>query len=160
MKSISKYAVVILAALLVLIGAAIVVRVSGMTFTAGALVSYASLFSFAVFGAVTVTYQYPSSATPTATTPPKNTIRGTVTATADADTTATVTTAFGLSAGALALGQPEVTLIPLKTQFYLSTWIVAYTDGNTITLTKSGAAGGVAGAQLGFVIRRPHSIAI
>lgn len=116
-------------------------------------------------GAVTLTYQYPVAGivAPLPVNFPNgyNTVRGTVAATADGDTTAAVVHNFGLSVGALALGQPEVQLIPLKTQFYTSVWIAVYTDGNTVTLTKgTGGGSGVAGAQLGFAIRRPHSIAI
>ena len=116
-------------------------------------------------GAVTITYQYPDAGivAPLPANFPNgyNTVRGTVAATADADTTAAVVHNFGLSAGALAAGQPEVQLIPLKTQFYTSVWIAVYTDGNTVTLTKgTGGGSGVAGGQLGFAMRRPHSIAI
>jgi hypothetical protein len=50
--------------------------------------------------------------------------------------------------------------VPLNVAFYTSLWIAAYTDLNNVTLTKSGAAGGAAPAQVGFIMRRPHSIAI
>jgi hypothetical protein len=149
------------------LAAMFVLALVAVLFMAGpAPAKFASILSgsMVLFGAVTVTYQFPVAGTvaPAANQQPLlNTVRGTVTATDDADTTATITHNMGLTAGQLAAGQPELTLIPLKTNFYTSTWIAAYTDGNTITLTKgTGGGSGVADAQLGFIIRRPHSIAI
>jgi len=110
--------------------------------------------------AVTVTYASPV----TGATPPTaaqaancNSVTGTVIATANGDTTATLTHNFGLSAAALAALQPWVILGQLNVAFYASTWIYVPTDGNTVTLTKSGAAGGAGPAQLQFTILRPHS---
>lgn len=115
-------------------------------------------------GAVTITFQYPviGVVAPLPANFPNgySTVRGDVIATANADTTAEVVHSFGLSAGALAAGQPEVSLVPLNVAFYASTWIAVYTDGNNVTLTKSGAAGGAGPAQLGFFMRRPHSLGI
>lgn len=135
-----------------------------------ALLAFHLGLSGLAFGAVTVTYQFPIAGT-TAPTPALaaaagfhngyNTVRGTVIAAADADTTATLTHTFGLSTAALAAGQPEVQLIPRHAAYYTSVWLATYTDGNTVTLTKgTGAGSGTAGVQLGFILRRPHSIAI
>lgn len=123
-----------------------------------------------LFGAVTVTYQYPVAGT-AAQTPAAaaaagfhngyNTVRGTVIATADPDTTAVIHHGLDLSTTALAAGQPEIVLGPLSTAFYTSTWSYVNTDGDTVTLTKGTGGGSGAGpAQLAFVVRRPHSIAI
>lgn len=115
-------------------------------------------------GAVTITFQYPviGIVAPLPANFPNgyNTVRGNVIATANGDTTAEVTHNFALSAGALAAGQPEVSMVPLNVAFYASQWIAAYTDGNNITFTKLNSAGGAGPAQLGFFFRRPHSIAI
>ncbi|MBF6570552.1 MAG: hypothetical protein IVW54_16920 [Candidatus Binataceae bacterium] len=123
-----------------------------------------------LFGAVTVTYEYPVAGT-AAQTPAAaaaagfhngyNTVRGTVIAALDADTTATISHGLGLSATAIAAGQPELTLVPTDVAFYTSTWTAAYTDLNTITLTKgTGGGSGAAGVQLRFIVRRPSSIGI
>jgi hypothetical protein len=122
--------------------------------------SLAFYSALAIFGTVTVTYTCPVQGVtaPTAA-EAKSEVRGNVIATSDADTTAVITHNFGLTTAQLAAGLPEVTLIPLHTDFYLSTWTVAYTDGDTVTLTKgtAGSSGG-ANAQCGFIVRRPHSI--
>ena len=123
-----------------------------------------------LFGAVTVTYDYPVPGT-AAQTPAAaaaagfdngyNTVRGTVIASADGDTTAVISHGFGLSTAALAAGQPEPLFAPLNVAFYTSTWTYVNTDGNTITLTKGTGGGSGAGpAQLYFAVRRPNSIAI
>ena len=123
-----------------------------------------------LFGAVTVTYEYPVAGT-AAQTPAAaaaagfhngyNTVRGTVIAALDADTTATISHGFGLSATAIAAGQPELTLVPILGAYYTSAWTAAYTDGNTITLTKgTGGGSGNAGVQLRFIVRRPSSLGI
>jgi hypothetical protein len=116
-------------------------------------------------GAVTVTYQFPVQGIVAPVASPAlangwNTVRGNVIATANGDVAAVITHNFGLSPGALANGQPEVLLVPLAAAFYTSLWFAVYTDGNNVTLTKSGAAGGAAGVQCGFVVRRPASLAI
>ena len=123
-----------------------------------------------LFGAVTVTYQYPVPGT-AAQTPAAaaaagfhngyNTVRGTVQATADGDTTAVISHGMDISTTALAAGQPEIALGPLLSQFYTSVWSYVNTDGNTVTLTKgTGGGSGTGTPQLAFVVRRPHSIAI
>ena len=126
-----------------------------------------------IFGTVTVTYQYPvpGVAAQTAALAAAagfhngyNTVRGTVISDADADTTATISHGMGLSATALAAGQPEIDwrwLTPAAASARLSLWTFAITDGNVVTATKATTGGsGNAEAQLGFSIRRPHSIAI
>jgi hypothetical protein len=166
MQSITKsIAIGLLAALVVvLIGVAIFVP-SQRVFLITQVAPFVGLF-----GAVTVTYQYPVAGT-AAQTPAAaaaagfhngyNTVRGTVIASADADTTATISHGFALTAAQIAAGQPELTLVPLHAAFYTSTWIAAYTDLNTITLTKgTGAGSGTAGVQLGFIVRRPSTLGI
>lgn len=126
-----------------------------------------------LFGGVTVTYQFPvpgvAAQTPAAAAAAGfhngyNTVRGTVIATLDADTDAVISHGFGLSATALAAGQPEVSFYGLTGQaaaVRLSLWTAAITDLNTVTLTKATTGGsGAATAQLAFFVRRPHSIAI
>lgn len=122
-----------------------------------------SLNSLPLFGAVTIAYKYPVTAAPA--TPPTasqmknyNTVRAQVIADANGDTDVPIIHNMGLTAAELALAQPEVILVPLDIAFYASIWKVAYTDGDTVTITKSGAAGGTAGAQVGVIIKRPHSI--
>lgn len=110
--------------------------------------------------AVTVTYEWPVAGT----TPPTaaqvaDEVTARVVATADADTTAVITHNMGLTAADLAAGRPTVVLTPLIAAASLSLWTAAYTDGNTITLTKATTAGsGNAGAQLRVDVKRPHTI--
>ena len=80
---------------------------------------------------------------------------------ADGDTTAVITHNLGLTAAQLAAYQPFVRLTALLSMFYLSAWTIAYTDGNTITLTKSTTGGsGNAGIQVVVTIERPYSTTI
>lgn len=169
--TIVRCSLVLVALFAVLIGAAWLFNHGGQL-TAHQVAKFLMLTSGAVaFGAVTITYTYPIAGV-TAPTPTLakaagfpggayNTVRGNVIATADGDTTAALTHNFALSAGALAAGQPELTPIPLHAAFWLSEWTFVYTNGNVVTGTKTTAgSSGNAAAQLGFIIRRPNSIAI
>lgn len=116
-----------------------------------------------LFGAVTVTYEYPVAGTtaPTAAQSANaNIVRANVIATADADTTATITHNFGTSAGDLAAGRPIVILEPLlQASAGLSLWAFTSKTTNTVVCTKSTAVGsGNAGAQIRVHVLRPHSI--
>lgn len=117
-------------------------------------------------GAVTITYKFPVTATPTTApaNPPVgeyNTVRATVKATADADTTADVVHNMGLTTEELAEAQPEVSLTPLNAAYYTSAWVASFPDGNTVRLTKgTGGGSGNAADQVGVVIKRPHSIQV
>lgn len=116
-----------------------------------------------IFGAVTVTYEYPVAGTtaPTAGNQTKDLVVANVIATADADVTAVITHNLGLSAAELAAGMPRVTVMLLISQALtaLAAWTVTTIAANSITLTKLASTGsGNAGAQIRVHIERPHTI--
>ena len=85
-----------------------------------------------------------------------------VKASADADTTATIVHNWGLTAAQLAALQPWVLITPLaaaQAAALLSGWAAAWTDGNTITLTKATtASSGNTAYQIVVTLLKPHTI--
>lgn len=97
----------------------------------------------------------------------------TVIADADSDTTATITHPFatdnpamvarslktGISDAATAQAILKVDVLPLLGAANTSAWTVAFTDKDTLTLTKGTEAGsGAAGAQIRVRVELPHSL--
>ena len=110
--------------------------------------------------AVTVNYRYPVTGivAPTAL-QSKSTVVAAIIATLNGDTDAVITHNFGLSAAELALGWPEVIITPMQQAIgAASGWACTAYAADTVTVTKSGAAGGDAAEQVMVVVRRPHSI--
>ena len=91
-----------------------------------------------------------------------NNLVAAVSATADGDTTAVITHNWGLSAAQLANYHPFVIISKLTANLAaanLSAWAAAWTDGNTITLTKATTgSSGAAGNQIVVILLKPHSI--
>lgn len=110
--------------------------------------------------AVTVTYEYPVAGLvpPTAVVQAKNMVVANIIATANGDTDAVVTHNLNLSAADLASGKPMVTLERIDAAARASLWVITALAADTVTVTKSGAAGGAVPAQLRVTVRRPHSI--
>jgi hypothetical protein len=75
-----------------------------------------------------------------------------VEATADADTTATIPHGLGAAPA-------EVSITPLKAEFYTSVWRVSTIDATNVVVTKGTAMGsGVAGNQMRVIASLPHSL--
>lgn len=71
---------------------------------------------------------------------------------ADADVAAVITHGFGAA-------PVDISLVPLNTDFFVSTWTLGVVDATEINLAKANAVGsGNAAAQVRVIARLPHSI--
>ena len=112
--------------------------------------------------AVTINYRYPVTGivAPTAL-QAKDTVSAAIIATANGDTDVVITHNFGLSVADLAYGWPIVEITSmLQAAGAASGWVCRARATNTVTVTKSGGAGGNANEQVMVTIKRPHSIGL
>jgi hypothetical protein len=106
--------------------------------------------------AVTISYLYPTTATPTqAFMQNYNMLIATVQASAAADTSAVITHDFGLPASDISQGFPLLIFSPGDGNEITSPWYEASENPNYTVLQKSTTA---AGGLLKVNISRPHSI--
>lgn len=108
-------------------------------------------------GAVTITYLYPGTVVPPPTPSPlpQNTVIATISASAAGDTSAVVTHLFGLTAGEITQGFPQVSIIPQDGNEITSPWFELSENPNYSVFGKGTVA---AGGTAKVYVQRPHSI--